>query len=132
MGLDKKEAPYFCIQDEDATPVAYFEDGAVAVACKEVNGVKNIYVASHTINAEILRKIYAIANVFVYSKEKKVYVYPNSSVIGVYNATENDAEIYVKEDGEYVDLIEKAKYKSSNGVLRIPKKDINAFLFKKI
>ena len=81
--------------------------------------------------SELLRTIAKLANVFVYSENNKVYVYPNSQVIGVYNATENDIEIRLVKDGEYVDLIDNTKYTCKNGVLKLPHKDINAFLLKK-
>ena len=124
-------APYFAVDDDSATALCRFEDGSVASAYKTVDGITSVYVATCNLPSELLRTIAKLANVFVYSENNKVYVYPNSQVIGVYNATENDTEIHLAEDGEYVNLIDNTKYTCKNGVLKLPHKDINAFLLKK-
>ncbi|MBQ2274508.1 MAG: hypothetical protein II334_03465, partial [Clostridia bacterium] len=87
-------APYFSVDDDSAHVLCRFEDGSVAAAYKETDGVKTVYVATCNLPSELLRTIAKLANVFVYSENNKVYVYPNSQVVGVYNATESDAEIH--------------------------------------
>ncbi|MBO5912791.1 MAG: hypothetical protein J6Q76_04895, partial [Clostridia bacterium] len=124
-------APYFAVDDDSAHVLCRFEDGSVAAAYKETDGVKTVYVATCNLPSVLLRDIAKLANVFVYSENNKVYVYPNSQVMGVYNATENDAEIHLPENGEYIDLLSGGKYKCQNGTLKIAKKDINAFLLKR-
>lgn len=124
-------APYFSVDDDSAHVLCRFEDGSVAAAYKETDGVKTVYLATCNLPSGLLRDIAKLANVFVYSENDKVYVYPNSQVVGVYNATESDAEIHLPENGEYIDLLSGGKYKCQNGTLKIAKKDINAFLLKK-
>ena len=124
-------APYFAVDDDSTTVLSRFEDGSVAAAYKTIDGVTSVYVATCNLPSELLRTIAKLANVFVYSEDNKVYVYPNSQVVGVYNATENDALIHLPNDGEYVNLIDKTRYICKNGVLKLPKKDINTFLLKK-
>ena len=70
----------------------------------------------------------ARAGVFVYSKNSRVYTYVNSAMIGVYNASENDAEICLKKDGVYTDLISGDEYTCKNGILKLKKREINAYL----
>ncbi|MBQ8374033.1 MAG: hypothetical protein IJX98_00470 [Clostridia bacterium] len=86
------------------------------------------YVATCNLPSALLREIARISGAFVYSENERVYVYPNSASIGVYNASEENAIISVREDGIYEDLIEGGIYESKNGVLNLPKKEINAFL----
>ena len=121
-------APYFSICDKEATPLALFEDGAVAVAKKEIDGLKSVYCATCNLPSGLLRDILIDSGIFVYSKNSLVYTYVNSKSIGVYNATGKDAEIYLKEDGEYCDLICNEDFKCENGILKLKNRDINAFI----
>ena len=122
--------PYFSVNDENATPVAFFEDGDTAVAYKEINGVKNVYVSTPNVPSSVLREILKLSDIFIYSENENVYTYPNSQVLGVFNATETDAVIHVQTDGIYEDLIGKECYESKNGEIILPKKDINAYMLK--
>jgi hypothetical protein len=125
-------APYFSICDEKATPLAYFEDGSVACAYKQTNGVKQVYAATCNIPSALLREIGKLAGAFVYSDNPRVYVYPNSATLGVYNASGENAVIRVKEEGMYEDMIKNIRYKSENGELILPLRDINAFILRKV
>lgn len=121
-------APYFSVFDNAVNVLSYFEDGAVAAAWKEMDGYKSVYVATCNFPAELLRDIAKIAGIFVYSDVNKVYVYPNSNSIGVYNGTEQDANIHVPQNGIYRDLICNHIYKAENNELNLPKRDMRAFL----
>lgn len=118
-------APYFSVCDSTAVPVAYFEDGAVAVAKKD----GNVYAATCNLPSGLLRKILEDAGVFIYSYNSQVYTYVNSTVTGVYNASQDDAVICLPEDGVYRDLIGGQTYCCNHGQLSVPKRDIHAFLF---
>lgn len=123
--------PYFSINDDTSTELCRFEDGTVAAAYKEQNGSKSIYVAACNLPSSLLRHIAELAGVFVYSHSNKVYVYPNSQCIGVYNATQNACEIHLAEDGRYTDLLSGNIFTCTNGVLKIPKNKINAYYLKR-
>lgn len=124
-------APYFFVNDGNAKVLCRFEDGAPAAAYKEDDGARSVYVATCNLPSGLLRNIAKLAGVFVYSENNKVYVYPNSQCVGVYNATESDAEIRLTEDGRYTDLISGDGFDCRDGVLKLPKRKINAFLLKK-
>ena len=120
--------PYFSVEDPEAVSLAWFEDGSVAAAWKEMGYGTSVYLATCNIPAELLRSVAKMAGVFVYSENNLVYTYPNSQVLGVYNATEEIAVVRVKEDGTYQDLICGGVYHSRNGQLQLPRKDIRAYL----
>lgn len=123
--------PYFSVSDRDAAPLAFFEDGAAAVAEKEIDGYKSVYCAACNLPAGLLRDILLRSGIFVYSRNDLVYTYVNSGSIGVYNATGMDAEIYLKEDGVYTDLIGGETFVCKNGTLKIKNREINAHLLVK-
>lgn len=124
-------APYFSIEDADAKPLSYFEDGAVAVAYKETDEARSVYASTVNIPSSLLREIARLSGVHIYSESGNVYAYPNSTVIGVFNATDEDAQINLTEDGKYEDLIEGLTYESKDKTLVLPKKDINAYLLRR-
>ena len=114
--------------DKEAAPLALFEDGAVAVAKREIAGFNSVYCSTCDLPSGLLRDILVDSGIFVYSKNSLVYTYVNSYSIGVYNATGKDAEIYLKEDGVYSDLISGGELRSESGTLKIKNREINAFL----
>lgn len=124
--------PYFAVKDEHATPVAFYEDGQVAVAETTVNGCRSIYAGTYNPPSELIRRLLSGSGVFVYSENPLVYTYVNNAFIGVYNASGGTAQINVKEDGEYLDLIENGKYTAEGGRLTVPAKDINAYMLVKL
>ena len=124
-GLDK---PYFSVEDEEAIPLAYFSDGAVAAAYKDIDGYRSVYVATCSLPADLLREIARSAGCTVYSEDSRVYVYANSSSIGVYNASGTEARIKVLQDATYRDLIGGDVYESRDGYLTLKNKNINAYL----
>jgi len=124
-------APYFAIDDPNAHPIAFFEDGTVAVAERCVEGYRSVYAATCNLPSALLRDIAAKAGVFVYSRNSRVYAYPNSATVGVYNATEEEAIISLPEDGRYRDLIENESFSCENGTLSLPPKPIRAYLLVK-
>ncbi|MBQ5389759.1 MAG: hypothetical protein IIU58_02515, partial [Clostridia bacterium] len=91
--------PYFAIDDDNAHPIAFFEDGAVAVAERCMEGYRSVYAATCNLPSALLRDIASKAGVFVYSRNSRVYAYPNSATVGVYNATEEEVAICLPEDG---------------------------------
>jgi len=121
-------APYFAVEDPCAVPLAYFENGAVAVASKQLAGYRSVYASTCNLPSGLLRQIAAKAGVFVYSDNNFVYVYPNSASVGVYNATDEDAVIHLPEDGVYTDMIEGGKYTCKDGNLLLTKKKIRSYL----
>ena len=127
---DDIRPPYFKVSDKEAASVSCFEDDSV-IAYKDVGGVKNVYVARPYISSADLRVILKLAGVFMYSENKNVYTYANSSILGIFNATENDAVINLEKDGVYEDLISGERFLCKNGKIVLPKKEINAYLLKK-
>lgn len=124
--------PYFAVKDELATPIAFYEDGQAAVAEMSVNGCRSIYSGIYNPPSELICKLLSDSGVFIYSENPKVYTYVNNAFTGVYNASGEAAQVNVKEDGEYLDLIESGKYTAEGGKLTIPVKDINAYMLVKI
>ena len=124
-------APHFIVTDGEARVIARFEDGSAAVAEKNVNGCRSIYAALFRLPSDLLRTLLDESGIFLYSRNPRVYTYANTAFLGVYNAAEEDAVVYVKEDGVYFDHIEGGRYRSENGVLTLPAKPIRAHLLQK-
>lgn len=120
-------APYFAVCDEDALPLARFEDGAVAVAQKG----SHIYAATCNLPAALLRQIAERAGIFLYSRDSRVYTYPRTESIGIYNASGGDATVYLPEDGAYRDLITGQLFRCEHGQLNIKNRELNAHLLVK-
>lgn len=127
----KTDAPFFAIADHDAEPLSYFEDGSVAVAYTRKSGYLSVYSALPTLPSVLLREIARLAGAFIYSENSGVYVYPNARTIGVYNATDSDAEIHLPHSGTYHDFIGGGVYNGENGTLLLPRKSIRAYLLAK-
>ena len=104
----------------------------MAVAETTVNGCRSIYAGTYNPPSELIRRLLSGSGVFVYSENPLVYTYVNNAFIGVYNASGGTAQINVKEDGEYLDLIENGKYTAEGGRLTVPAKDINAYMLVKL
>lgn len=124
-------APYFSVCDSTATPLALFGDKAAAVASKDIDGYKSIYAATCNIPSELLRAILEAAGVFIYSKKGEIYTYANTSFVGVYNATEEDAVINLPACGVYLDLISGQEFICEGGELALPKSDLRVYLLKR-
>ncbi len=122
--ISELKSPYFSIEDKDAEIIARYEDGSVAIAQKD----RTFYCASTFIPTSYLKKILDMVGVYQYSDKNKVYVYPTQNALGVYNATDFDAVINVKENGEYVDKISDEKFVAIDNKLILPKRDIKAYL----
>ncbi|MBO5224153.1 MAG: hypothetical protein J6C23_06560 [Clostridia bacterium] len=120
-------SPFFSIKDSNARTIATFEDSSVAIAQKD----KTFYCASTFIPTLYLKQILDIVGVYRYSNENKVYTYPTQNALGVYNATDSDAVINVKENGVYVDKITDEKFVASKNILVLPKRDMKAYLLVK-
>ena len=127
----KLNQPYFSVTDSNAVPLAYFEDNSVAVAEKISKGFRSVYCCLCNIPSDLLRDIIIRSGIFVYSKNNLVYTYVNSNCVGIYNAYGSDAEIFLKKDGVYVDLISKEEFLCRGGIIKIKKRDINAYLLVK-
>ncbi len=121
-------APYFHIDDPAARVIAEFEDGTAAVAETSVNGCRSIYAALYRLPSGLLRTLLDESGIFLYSNDPQVYTYANTAFLGVYNASEHDAAVSVKEDGIYRDLIEGGNYRAENGILTLPLKPMRAYL----
>ena len=117
-------APYFSVCDSGAEPLACFQDGSVAAARKE----HSVYVATCNLPAGLLRKMLDDAGVFIYSRNDRLYTYVNSAAVGVYNATDKESVVFLPEDGVYKDLISGQEFICAQGQLKIPKREMNAFL----
>ncbi|MBQ8401098.1 MAG: hypothetical protein IJX14_04120, partial [Clostridia bacterium] len=70
------------------------------------------------------------SGIFLYSEDAKVYTYANQAFLGVYNAAEKDAAVFVKTDGLYCDLISGETFRAENGKLKLPQRDICAYLLR--
>ena len=114
-------APYFVI--EDGQPLAYYENGQVAVAKKG----KSIYAAVPFIPSDLLRDIVKELGVPLYSTNPLVYTYVNAGAVGVYNATGQDAEVFVP-DGRYIDMYTGESFQTQQGRLTLPLRGLCAYL----
>ncbi|MBQ3176719.1 MAG: hypothetical protein IJB52_02785, partial [Clostridia bacterium] len=121
-------APHFVISDPDANVKARFEDGSAAVAEKDLDGCRSIYAALYQLPSDLLRTLLRESGVFLYSAHPKVYTYANHAFLGVYNATEQEAVVFVQTDGEYYDWISGDSFMAENGKLILPQRDIRAYL----
>ena len=121
-------APHFIVTDPEADVIARFEDGSAAAAEKNADGCRSIYAALYLLPSGLLRALYEKSGVFLFSRDPHVYTYANRAFLGVYNATDGDAAVSVPQDGIYDDRIEGGTYRSENGVLILPQKDIRAYL----
>ena len=124
-------APHFVIEDDTAKVIARFEDGSAAVAEKDLNGCRSIYAALYRLPSALLMQLLAESGIFLYSRNPLVYTYANSAFIGAYNAADEDAILSVPEDGEYFDHIGETIYTAENGILRLPMRDLRAFMLMK-
>ena len=124
-------APHFVIEDADAKIIARFENGSAAVAEKNLNGCRSIYAALYRLPSALLMQLLSESGIFLYSRNPMIYTYANSAFLGAYNATDEDAILSVPEDGEYFDLIGEMVYTAENGILRLPRRDIRAFMLMK-
>ena len=121
-------APHFVISDPGANVKARFEDGSAAVAEKDLDGCRSIYAALYQLPSDLLRTLLRESGVFLYSAHPKVYTYANHAFLGVYNATEQEAVVFVQTDGEYYDWISGDSFMAENGKLILPQRDIRAYL----
>ena len=121
-------APHFVIDDPEARIYARFEDGSPAVAGKDAGGYRSLYAAAYNLPSSLLRALYEQSGVFLYSRNERVYTYPNRAFLGVYNAAKGDAVVWTREDGEYRDLIGGGTHRAEDHKLTLPKRDIRAYL----
>lgn len=117
-------APYFVI--EDGQSLAYYENGQVAVAKKG----KSIYAAVPFIPSDLLRDIVKELGIPLYSINPLVYTYVNAGAVGVYNATGQDAEVFVP-DGRYIDMYTGENFQAQQGRLTLPLRELCAYLLVK-
>ena len=123
--------PYFTIEDPTAAPLAFFEDGCIAAAGKSVGAGHAVLIATPNLPSDLLRRLAEQAGAFVHSRTARVYTYPTEAFLGVYNATEADATVYLPHDGTYFDMVEGGRYECRNGTLTLPQKPIRAYLLVK-
>lgn len=119
-------APYFSIEDDNAVSYAYFEDDALAVAGTKDG--RSIYAAVPFVPSELLRDLVRENGIFVYSTSPRVYTYVNAGAVCVYNATDEAAIIHVPENGVYVDQIANDVFTAENGTLKLPLRELRAYL----
>ena len=117
-------APYFSVSDKGAHPYAFFENGETAVAAKG----RAVYSALPFITSPLLRELLRDSGVFIYSDDPKVYTYVGSGAICAYNATDGEAVISVREDGEYLDGISGERFSARNGKLTLPMRELRAYM----
>ena len=121
--------PYFSINDLNAIPYAYFEDGSVAVASTQ--DASSVYAAAPLIPSALLRTVAKEKDIFIYSNDPLVYTYVNADAIGVFNATDKDATLNVAVDGVYVDMVTDEEFTAQNGILTLPWRTLRAYLLVK-
>ena len=122
-------APYFSVADEKAVPIGFFEDGAVAVAGNADETV--FYSAVPYLPSSVLGGILDRKGIFRYSRNPHVYTYVNAGAVGVYNATQEDATVFVPEDGTYTDKLTGSEFCATGGKLLLPFRDFRAYLLVK-
>ena len=122
-------APYFSVADEKAVPIGLFEDGAVAIAGNADETV--FYSAVPYLPSSVLGEILDRKGIFRYSRNSHVYTYVNAGAVGVYNATQEDATVFVPEDGTYTDKLTGSEFCATGGKLRLPFRDFRAYLLVK-
>ena len=122
--------PHFVVSDREANVKASFENGSAAVAEKDLDGCRSIYAALYQLPSGLLRALLQESGVFQYSGNPKVYTYANRAFIGVYNATEEDAVVSVKKDGVYTDYISGETFLAVNGIIKLPQREIRAYLLR--
>lgn len=119
-------APYFEIADDAVMPFARFEDGAVAVAA-DVSG-RSVYAAVPCVPSDLMRELARKCGVHLYSNDSRVYTYVNAGAVGVYNATETNAEICLPQNGTYIDQLTGECFRTVNGTLTLPMRNLRAYL----
>jgi hypothetical protein len=124
-----EEAPYFSVTDSGVCPIAFFEDGAVAVATDGDD--RSIYSALPFVSSSLLRELLRGHGIPIYSESPHVYVYPNADAVCVYNATECAAVISEIEDGEYTDRITMERFLAKDGRLVLPPRELRAYILLK-
>ncbi len=124
-------APYFAVSDPDATVYARFENGTAAVVGKTLQDYRSYYAATYHIPGALLRTLLQENGIFLYSENDRVYTYANAAFVGVYNATENEAVVHMPTDGTYVDLLTDETFLCENGVVRLPKRELRAYMLQK-
>ncbi len=117
-GASLLPAPYFCVNDANAVPLANYGDGTTAIAYKVMDGWTSVYSAVGNLSGTLLRTIARLAGVHIYSDRDDCPVYVNNRMIGVYAF--GDADILMKQDGVYEDLFTGKRYEAVNGKLHIP------------
>ncbi len=122
------QAPHFIVDDPQARVIARFENGSAAVAERDVCGCLNIYAALYQLPSSLLRTLLEESGIAPASRSPHVYAYCSQAFLGVYNATDEAAEVFVAEDGRYRDLIEGGIYRAEGGKLTLPLKDIRAYM----
>jgi hypothetical protein len=120
-------SPHFSIEDNSIKVISRFNNGSVAVAQKD----KTFYCASTFIPTKDLKEIVDIVGIYRYSDENKVYTYPTQNALGVYNATNKNAEISTRENGVYLDKITGEKFVATNNKITLPIRDMKAYLLVK-
>ena len=95
---------------------------------KTVGGVRCIYAAVYWLPSVLLRRLLEESGIFLYSREPLVYTYANRAFLGVYNATDVDAAVSVPEDGTWRDMISGETFRSENGTLTLPRRELRAYL----
>lgn len=111
---------YFTIKEKGAEVLGRYQISLTpALVRKHFGDYNGVFCASGYIPAEVLRDIAAAAGVHIYSHDSDNAVYATDKAIGVYHRTEKNAEIFVKEDGEYVDLFSGKVYKSRDKKLSL-------------
>jgi hypothetical protein len=66
-------------------------------------------------------------NIPLYSEDPLVYTYVNAGAVGVYNATGQDAEVFVP-DGRYIDMYTGESFQTQQGRLTLPLRELCAYL----
>lgn len=124
---------YFTSNEKDVEILGRYQiNFSPAVVRKNFEKYKSIFCAVGYMTADVLREIAGAAGVHIYSYDSDNIVYVNSEMIGVYHRTGKDAEIIVKEDGEYTDLYSGETFVSENKklTLRYDERTANKCLIK--
>lgn len=120
--------PVFVAEDPDAEALGHFPDGSVALAIKDFGDYSDAYSSMGSVSAGVMRELAKRAGVHIYTNDGTP-VYVNDTLTGIYNS--NETQLFVREDGVYIDLFDGTKYVAENGRITVPQSEYRAKLLMK-
>lgn len=126
FGFHTNVAPLFQVKDEGAETLASYENGDVAAAIKG----NQVYIAVSDIPSSLWHQLAMRAGVHIYT-DKEIPLYADTRLIACQFPEKGTDMLKVKEDGVYIELFTKEKYKSCNKELSFTHEAYQMMLFMK-